>query len=46
MLKRLSVSKRLGLSPVAGCEMRVAHEEQFDLCTRLVEPAELRKAGR
>ncbi len=39
MLKRRSVAEWLRRAPVAGCEMRVADEEQFDLCARLVEPA-------
>jgi hypothetical protein len=40
--KRRSVAEWLRRGPVAGCEMRVADEEQLDL----VEPAELRKACR
>jgi hypothetical protein len=46
MLKRRSVAEWLRRGPVAGCEMRVADEEQFDLCARLVEPAQLGKACR
>jgi len=46
MLKRRRVAEWLRRGPVAGCEMRVADEEEFDLCARLVEPAELRKACR
>ena len=46
MLKRRSVAEWLRCGPVAGCEMRVADEEQFDLCGRLVEPAQLGKACR
>ena len=46
MLKRRSVAEWLRRGPVAGCEMRVADEEHFDLRARFVEPAELRKACR
>jgi hypothetical protein len=46
MLKRRSVAEWLRRGPVAGCEMRVSHEEQFDFCARLVEPAQLGKACR
>jgi hypothetical protein len=46
MLTRRSVAEWLRRGPVAGCEMRVADEEQFDLCARLVEPAQLGKACR
>jgi len=46
MLKRRSVAEWLRRGPVAGCEMRVADEEQFDLRARLVEPAQLGKACR
>ena len=46
MLKRRSVAEWLRRGPVAGCEMRVPDEEQFDLCGRLVEPAQLGKACR
>ena len=46
MLKRRSVAEWLRRGPVAGCEMRVADKEQFDLCGRLVEPAQLGKACR
>ena len=46
MLKRRSVAEWLRLGPVTGCEMRVADEEQFGLCARLVEPAQLGKACR
>ncbi len=46
MLKRRSVAEWLRRGPVAGCEMQVADEEQFDLCARLVEPAQLGKACR
>jgi hypothetical protein len=45
MLKRRSVAEWLRRGP-AGCEMRVADEEQFDLCARLVEPAQWGKACR
>jgi hypothetical protein len=41
-----SVAEWLRRRPVAGCEMRVADEEQFGLCARLVEPAQLGKACR
>lgn len=46
MRKRRSVAERLRIRPVAGCKMRVADEEQFDLRARLVEPAQLGKACR
>ena len=46
MLKRRSVAEWLRRGPVAGREMRVADEEQFDLGARLVEPAQLGKACR
>ena len=46
MLERRSVAEWLRRGPVAGREMWVADEEQFDLCARLVEPAELGKARR
>ena len=39
MLERRSVAEWLRRGPVAGCEMRVDDEEQFDVCGRLVEPA-------
>jgi hypothetical protein len=46
MLKRRSVAEWLRRGPGAGCEMRVADEGQFNLCARLVEPAQLGKACR
>ena len=46
VLERRSVAERLRRSPVVGGELRVADEEQFDLCARLVEPAQLGKACR
>lgn len=44
MLKRRGIAKRLGRGPVAGCEVRIADKEEFGLCARLVEPAQLGKA--
>ena len=46
MLERRSDAEWLCRGPVMGREMRVADEEQFDLCARLVEPAQLGKACR
>jgi hypothetical protein len=46
MPQRRSVAEWLRLDPVAGREMRIADEEQLDLCARLVEPAQLGKACR
>jgi hypothetical protein len=46
MLERLCIAEGLRRGPVAGREIRVADEEQFGLCARLVEPAELGKACR
>ena len=44
MPKRRSIAERLRLGPVSDREIRVADEEQFNLRSGFVEPAELRKA--
>ena len=43
VLQRRSVAEWLRRGPVVGREVRVADEEQLDLCTHLVEPAQLGK---